>query len=286
MSSTRISACPCCKSDKFNIFFSSSQCKSISTWQEFFYGSSDFIGDIYACSSCNYRFINTIRDHYERFYKEQILADSSSLDVFRRSYFQKVKGRLLTQFSEVPSNPSILDIGCAKGLWMELWQDKGEVFGSEYSVECIKSLKQKNITVLNQAEIKERKFDVISLFDVLEHIEDPYAYLKQVVESLLPGGLLVLGIPDMGKIMARILGHRYYLVCPMHFSYFERKSIRFLMERLFEPESIIIEKSPIMNADLRGISRWISFMPEIPDKLNFPVPIPYRASLLCFAKKS
>lgn len=268
----------------FSYFYENLRVEKISSWEEFFYGSSKFIKNIVICNSCGYRFIDDIEPDYKRHYINQITDDNESLDHFRKKYFKKIKKRVVDKFPCYSNNSRILDIGCARGVWLDQWKGT-HLFGSEYSKEHIQILQKKNIKVLGQEEISNMKFDMISLFDVLEHIEDPYSFLKELHSSLSSGGLLVVAVPDMGKFIAKIMKQDYYLVCPMHFSYFDRNSIANLFSRVFNKADISIEQSPTMDADINAISRWISIFPKAPEMFNLSIPVPYRASLIVYIKK-
>jgi 2-polyprenyl-3-methyl-5-hydroxy-6-metoxy-1,4-benzoquinol methylase len=286
MESSRFDSCPCCLLHSFSCTYENHNVKEVLDWKDFFYGSSAHVRDLHECKYCKYRFINTIELYYERHYINQLTDDNQSLDNFRYSYFKKMKLRLIKKYPKFKKKGTrILDVGCARGLWLDQWTENSELYGSEYSTEHKKTLKNKNIRVVSEDDITVSSFDIISLFDVLEHIEDPFDYLDKLYGSLAPGGVLIVAVPDMGKILAKVLKQNYYLICPMHFSYFTRESLSKLFLRLFKKENIHIEKSPVMHTDIQGVSRWISIMPKVAGFLNFSIPVPYRASLVIFAQK-
>ncbi|NJP07736.1 MAG: class I SAM-dependent methyltransferase, partial [Chloroflexaceae bacterium] len=57
-----------------------------------------------------------------------------------------------------------------------------------------------------QAEYATGRFDAVTMWDVLEHLHDPLASLREVRRIVRPGGLLFVRVPDAGSIMARLCG--------------------------------------------------------------------------------
>lgn len=280
----RVQYCPCCQSQNFVNTYINKNPKKISNYNDFFYGSSNFIKNIYKCCKCSYGFIGDIEPEYRKYYELQDVYERLDMDSYRVSYFKGIKENLLSRFPNLNHDIDVLDVGCANGLWLDQWSDVGKLYGIEYSKSHIQNLATKNISVLQLSDIKNKSFDLITMFDVLEHLENPYDYLCHISKFLKRNGILVIVVPDMGKWLARVLKYKYYLVCPMHFSYFNSKSIKSFLERFFLKHNIWIEKSPPMRANIAGVLRWISPIRNIPMWLNFTFPIPYRAGLICFAK--
>lgn len=96
----------------------------------------------------------------------------------------------------------VLDIGCATGIFLSGMQKKGwECYGlepSEYAAQYAHNRFGLEIFngYLDDAPYPENFFDLITLWDVLEHLPDPAASLKKIQRLLKPGGWLVLSLPN------------------------------------------------------------------------------------------
>ncbi len=70
---------------------------------------------------------------------------------------------------------------------------------------------------IDDAAIEPRSVDVVTLWHVLEHLDDPAAALNRIANWLRPGGGLVVGVPNLASLQARIGGERWYhLDVPRH----------------------------------------------------------------------
>jgi SAM-dependent methyltransferase len=104
----------------------------------------------------------------------------------------------------MPSDPGrrILDVGCGTGAMLELLQEFGQVEGFDFSPDALDYCRQRlGATVkLHQGTLPGRLpegqlYDVITAFDVVEHIPDSVAALRQMRQALTPNGLLVCTVP-------------------------------------------------------------------------------------------
>jgi 2-polyprenyl-3-methyl-5-hydroxy-6-metoxy-1,4-benzoquinol methylase len=73
-------------------------------------------------------------------------------------------------------------------------------------------------------------FDVVTLWDVIEHTLDPRQMLDRCHALLKPGGTLVVNYPDIGSWIARALGRRWLFLTSVHLYYFDRRTIARMLE--------------------------------------------------------
>ena len=279
----RFAQCPCCTSVRMKPFYINPAPSPIINWQQFFFGSRKFIHSIYRCCDCGYRFINNLTADAEKYYCQQEAGHYINKSIYRQRYFRELKNRLEKQRGFVPlSGFSMLDLGCADGEWLLLWQKNADLFGTEISPEFCTVLKKRGIKIVSPPF--DRRFDVITMFDYLEHVPDPLAELHAMSRLLNKGGYLILSVPDMGKIIAKLLGIRYYLFCPMHFSYFDRQSLGKLLDRAYPQGEAVLFRSPAMKFDLKMLFNWLRISHLLPRSANLPMPIGYSASLVAMVR--
>lgn len=77
---------------------------------------------------------------------------------------------------------------------------------------------------------EENSFDVITMWDVIEHTLNPREMLDRVRVLLKPGGVLVVNYPDIGSWIARALGRRWLFLTSVHLYYFDRRTVRKMLE--------------------------------------------------------
>ncbi len=85
-------------------------------------------------------------------------------------------------------------------------------------------------SIVEDADAFAGRFDVVTLFDVIEHLEHPGQALRACARALAPGGRLVLSTPDAGSPVARLLGGRWYhLDLEQHISLFSDATLTRLL---------------------------------------------------------
>jgi 2-polyprenyl-3-methyl-5-hydroxy-6-metoxy-1,4-benzoquinol methylase len=175
-----------------------------------------------------------------------IFADSDDLDRLTALYEQLADpGYVESQLSRapqmrwilqqvmqtVPNASSLLDIGAGAGLLVAEALRRGLLaIGVEPSRSLVESARQVNGVDLIQGlfphpQLAGRKFDVISLVDVIEHITDPVQMLRECAAALSADGVLIIVTPDVGSLVAQVLGMRWWHFRLAHVGYFNRTSI-------------------------------------------------------------
>jgi len=132
-------------------------------------------------------------------------------------YLETFRLRLDRALRDGPRGGRALDVGCAAGYCLRVLAERGfAVKGVELSPviarEAQAHLGQDAVHVgtLETSPHAPGSFDLITLWDVVEHVIDPHALLRRARELLAPGGLLVLETQDVESPFARILRRRWH----------------------------------------------------------------------------
>jgi SAM-dependent methyltransferase len=128
---------------------------------------------------------------------------------------------------------SLLDVGCASGAFLKVmeaagWQGYGvEPAAAQYG--RAKALLGEGARV-QQCVLQDARFDtafdLITLFDVLEHVVDPAEFLKMTASHLVEGGHLLLNVPRIDSFASQVLRARWPLLLAEHLNYFTLESLR------------------------------------------------------------
>ncbi len=143
---------------------------------------------------------------------------------------------LLDEFEKFRSTGKILDVGCGAGFFLEQAKKRGwEVHGTEYSEAAINVCEEKGINMkhgqLVASRFGETKFDVITSFEVIEHINNPNEDLSHIQKLLKSGGLFYCTTPNFNSAQRYYLGQDYNVIgYPEHLTYYTKKSLNRLVK--------------------------------------------------------
>ena len=85
---------------------------------------------------------------------------------------------------------------------------------------------------LEEAKFKSNSFDVVTLFDVIEHLPNPNATIKEIRRILKPNGLIAVTTPNIGSIPARLLGRNWEEIKRVreHIYFFSEVTLKRMLE--------------------------------------------------------
>lgn len=136
-----------------------------------------------------------------------------------------------------PSGRRLLDVGCATGIFMLQAQDQGfAVSGLDASAYAISQAKkifphQVKLGTLTAVKFPPRSFDLITLFDVFEHLHDPQKGLARCRHLLRSGGLLVINTGNTNSFLAKIEGPKWhFFIPPQHLYFYSDSNLKQLLK--------------------------------------------------------
>lgn len=160
----------------------------------------------------------------------------SKLRFLKELYEKKRLGMVLKEAKKANKHPKkILDIGCSNGFFLKLAKSKGlDIYGTEIGKKQINYLKKnltKNIYESEKELIGKEKFDIITAFDVIEHLPDPEAFIKNCSKLLRKNGLLVILTMVLDSWSYKKFKGRVSWISDQHLYYFTRKKLKMLLKR-------------------------------------------------------
>ena len=161
---------------------------------------------------------------------------------FLRQWGQRGIALRLRELLQAPAreaSPTLLDVGCASGQFMDVAHDYGFVVeGVERDPRAVAELRAKYrfpVACADFAAFSGGPYDAVAMLDVIEHLRDPFAALRHAASLVRPGGLLALATVDAGSWVARLLGSRNELVrraaVGEHLWFFTRDTLTAALDR-------------------------------------------------------
>jgi SAM-dependent methyltransferase len=133
----------------------------------------------------------------------------------------------------------LLDVGCGSGTFLHVARQYGfKPHGMDVSARAAEIAGRQYGIPVRQGGIGSRvwdgqTFDFITMFHVLEHVPEPKLALESVRELLRPGGRLIIQVPNISSVQARIFGRLWYgLDVPRHVINFTPRALGHLLEEI------------------------------------------------------
>ena len=108
-----------------------------------------------------------------------------------------------------------------------------DVLGVEPSSWAVGEAQKRGLPVIegtqDSPDVVGKRFDVVTMWDVIEHVDDPNAEIAKVYDLLKPGGWLVAHTMDIGSLTARLMGKRWPWLMDMHLHYFSQRTLAEMM---------------------------------------------------------
>lgn len=130
----------------------------------------------------------------------------------------------------------LLDVGAYIGVFVEIAAAAGwQACGIEPSAWAAALAQERGTKViqgtLDTPALSGSSFDVVTMWDVIEHLDDPVAELRKSYELMRPGGWLVVHTMDIDSLAARLMGRRWPWLMDMHLYYFSRATLQAMLEK-------------------------------------------------------
>lgn len=218
---------------------------------------------IYRCSSCglartdlNKRYDEFVKEHYDRGFFTGDPTRSAYVDYGRdKKVIVRNLAKFLKHLQKIKPSGRVLDVGCAYGYFIEMALAAGfDAHGFDASEFAARQAQKRvghsriQTGTIQSVKYPEATFDVITLFDVFEHLGDPLADLITLRKLLTDDGIIVIATGNTKSLAAQVFGRRWtFYIPPQHLFFFDRDTLtRILDQAGFTPVSWF------------GIGKWLS----------------------------
>ncbi|MBT7608698.1 MAG: class I SAM-dependent methyltransferase [Bacteriovoracaceae bacterium] len=234
--------CVCCGSHDYAIIHNPSQIDNLSREDllKVYKSSSDekLLNQLVECDGCGLAYLNP------RVAEDIILESYSGAEDLtfvsqneeRIKTFKKSFLKFAQKYSvNIAKESKVLDIGCAGGAFPKAAHDLGfDVIGIEPSgYLCDWGKKTYGLDLrpgfLEKQNFEPKAFDVVTLWDVVEHLTDPKTELRRIGNILKDKGYLLVNYPDYNSVVAKIMGLKWPFLLSVHLFYFSPKTIKALL---------------------------------------------------------
>lgn len=214
--------------------------------------------DYFRCQDCGNMFLTGVAvnaDYYKRYYAGDYYGEarqesfSAKVEMWYSRHAVRARERLFSPFVTSPrGKPALLDIGCGSGSFLELL-DSGryEKYGIELNPEGVKASRAKGLNIfegdLRTVDFGQTAFDVVTLWHVLEHVQEPLSFLKRIKAVKRTEGTVVISVPNTDGLGFRF-GKQwwFHLDAPRHLFLPNRESMtRLLTAAGFQVEDVICQ---------------------------------------------
>ena len=213
---------------------------------------------IYRCDVCanvylglyDSGYIDDLYEYYRKYLgkpKDELFSPLTALS------YMKVLGL----FARHNLGKRILDVGCGKGDFVDVGLRSGwEVSGIELAQPAVEIAQSFGLPV-NQCDffsnsIKSASFDIVTMFEVLEHLPNPVEFLKRAENVVKPGGLVYLTTPNFDCFDRIVLGADWPVIHREHLSYF---TLKILMQMIRENTNLVLMRVETRNVSVQSLQK-------------------------------
>ncbi len=237
--------------------------------------------DMVACKNCGCLYVGQDPAHidFEALYGQAyysggsgaVFADYVGQEQARRAHARRKLAVLRHLPPRIARSGRLLDLGCAAGFFLAEAKAHYEVQGVELSAWSSAYARERlGLRVftgtLQAAALPSDHFDVLTLWDVIEHVSDPLPLLQEAARVLKPGGRLALTTGDWGSAYAQRHGQDWHLMTPpWHLTMFSRSTLGLASQRAglrvvaWKSEGVAGDGAWWRNRPALLLSRWLGW---------------------------
>lgn len=141
-------------------------------------------------------------------------------------------GRRLEKLRAPRDGARLLDVGCADGQFAAAARRRGwNAHGVELNPPAAQRAQERGVIVhpgrLEDARLPAAGFDLVTAWDVIEHVSEPRPFVRHLVRLVAPGGLIVVTTLNRRALVERVFRSRWSMIVVDHFTYWDADSLRY-----------------------------------------------------------
>jgi 2-polyprenyl-3-methyl-5-hydroxy-6-metoxy-1,4-benzoquinol methylase len=227
-SANRAVGCPLCGSSEISHFLNAPD--------RFHWRPQIF--ELLRCSACSCVWLNNppqpheMGPHYDEDYHKAIMMAGETAPAIRWKRHKEL-------ISRYKRGGTLLDIGCSSGAFLSTMKNPAwQLYGIEMEATTAEKAHAATgaevfVGDVDDAPFSPDSFDVITAFDLLEHVYRPKQFLRNVLSWLKPGGIFVAMLPNIDSWESKMFGSYWFgLEMPRHLTHFSPRSLRTVLTKL------------------------------------------------------
>ena len=227
--------CNLCSADNWRVLYPSTLRDNTKQPQvEAFRCTNAYYGahtQIVRCNECGHVYANPtweaadLLDAYTHVQDETYVTERAGRLLTFRHHLQR-----LEQLTGAAQGRSLLDVGAYIGVFVAVARSGGwNAWGIEPSQWAASVAQQEHLPVLlgtiDAPALSHCYFDVVTLWDVIEHLDDPRGELLKAYHRLKPGGWIAVHTMDVESVTARMMGKHWPWLMEMHVHFFSKRTL-------------------------------------------------------------
>lgn len=218
---------------------------------------------IYQCPECALAQTDLKKDYpqfVKEFYSQGYYEGDSSRSAYAdyekdKPYIIRNMKKFLSFFRKYKPSGTLLDVGCAYGYFVEMAKASGyDAFGFDPSTHAAnKAKKLVGSSYFQEATIQtamypKNSFDIITLFDVFEHLQDPVSDMKKLNSLLKKDGVIIIATGNTQSLASRLMKRRWtFYIPPQHIFFFNRINV-----------STLLHETGFVPFEWHKVGKWLS----------------------------
>ena len=167
---------------------------------------------IIECETCGLVFLSSHEHINDEFYNDSQMHGNELPNMKKwrsETYIDDI--RRFNYIKKISKNKSILDFGCGNGGFLKLFKKTNKcIAGLEPELISRKSLIDEGFNIYDYQENIHQKYDIITLFHVIEHLKDPVSHLLSLKNNLAENGKIIIETPNANDVLLSIYKNKAF----------------------------------------------------------------------------